>query len=85
MQLLYKPNTPDDRDIDYFERRLNEIRIPVDRVDADSREGAALTELYDAMDRPAVLVTNDEGVLVQMWQGSLPAVSEVSAAYGAAL
>jgi hypothetical protein len=83
VSILQTRNTPADRDIDYLVRHLEQLRVPVTLVDADSREGAALTELYDALERPAVLVTDDAGGLVEKWQGpQLPLAQDVNAAYG---
>ena len=81
LTLLYKLNTPADRDIEYFKRKLDEIRIPLNLVDGDSQEGAAMTELYDAVDRPALILTGMDGRLQQIWQGELPSVSEIQGAY----
>lgn len=81
LTLLYKLNTPADRDIEYFKRKLEEIRVPLNLVDADSHEGAALTELYDAVDRPALILTDMDGRLHQIWQGQLPSISEIQGAY----
>ena len=80
--ILYKLNTPADREIDYFTDQLSRHQLAAEMVDADSRDGAALSELYDALDRPSVLVTDDSGQLIQKWQGSLPSVSELMSATG---
>jgi hypothetical protein len=82
--ILYKQNTPDDRAIAYLQRQLTENRIPLTMIDADSRDGAAYTELYDANDRPAVLIVDDQGRLAQKWQGSLPSLSDITGVYGVA-
>ena len=81
LTLLYKLNTPADRDIEYFKRKLDEIRIPLNLVDGDSQEGAAMTELYDAVDRPVLILSDMDGRLQQIWQGELPSVSEIQGAY----
>jgi hypothetical protein len=79
--ILYTRDTPADRDIEYLRGRLEDGHVPVEMVEADSREGIALTELYDALQRPAVLVTDNDGRVIQQWQGSLPPVMDVEAAY----
>lgn len=83
VQILYTPNTPGDRDVAYLQRRLSEFRLANELVEADSREGIALGELYDLMARPSVVVTDDSGGLIKDWQGTLPSAEEVSGAYGA--
>lgn len=77
-KILYKKNTPADRDIEWLTRKLDEVHAPYRLIDADSREGAALTELYDMLDRPAVIVTRSDGSMVASWQGALPPVQEVA-------
>lgn len=79
--ILYTANTPADRDIEYIKRKLTDERIEPRLLDADSREGIALTELYEVMQRPAILVTDRDGRLAQKWQGMLPPVQEIRNAY----
>ena len=81
VSLLYTQNTPADRDIDWLVEKLDLAHVPVSKIDADSREGIALTELYEVVSRPAVLVTDMDGRLIQRWMGQLPTVPEVAAAY----
>lgn len=80
--LLYTANTPADRQIDYLCRKLEEEeRIEVKLLDADSRDGIALAELYEVMQRPAVLVTDGDGKLAAKWQAELPSPRAVADAY----
>ena len=38
------------------------------------------TPLYDILDHPAILVTRDDGSVMQLWQGKqLPLMAEVAA------
>ena len=76
--LLYNPGGPEWREIDHLKEQLARVHIPLQEVEADSRQGAAMTELYDAMQRPCLLVTTDRGDLVQKWEGTLPQPQEVS-------
>lgn len=47
-------------------------------LDLNTRDGAAIASLYDAMNYPAILVTRNDGQLAQLWQGQpLPLVDEV--------
>jgi hypothetical protein len=78
VHLLYTKNTPADRDIAYLQRRLAERQITPELLDADSRAGIALASLYDVTARPALVVTADDGRLMQKWQGSLPSAEEVN-------
>ena len=79
--ILYTQNSPADREIEYLMKRLASVRILADLVDADSKEGVAVAELYDVMARPAVVVTDSDGRLVQKWQSELPRAEDVGAAY----
>jgi hypothetical protein len=83
VQLLYTPGTPADREVEYLQRKLAERHIELDLLDADSREGAVLAELYDVAARPAVVLTANDGRLVQQWQAGLPAADEISYYYTA--
>jgi hypothetical protein len=82
--LFYHPGTPADRDIEYLQRQLAERQIELQLQDANSRDGAALAELYDLTGRPAVLVTGSGGQLVQQWQGELPSADEIAYYYAVA-
>jgi hypothetical protein len=81
LRLFYTRNTPADRDIDYLRRHLTDLEIETELVDADSREGAALCELYDLTQRPALLLTNADGRVIHQWQGTLPPAADVSGYY----
>jgi len=81
LRLFYTRNSSADSDIDYLRRRLADLRIEPELVDADSRDGAALCELYDLTQRPALLLTDQDGRAVQIWQGTLPPPDVVSGFY----
>lgn len=51
--------------------------VPVQ--DVDSPEGIATCQLYEIMQYPAVLVTDDEGHVQNIWTGEqLPLIGELS-------
>ena len=50
-----------------LEHRSN--RIKIETMNVDSREGSATASLYDIMQYPAVLVTQDNGSLHKLWMG----------------
>ena len=81
VQVLFTLNTPLDRELNYLDQRLSELQVDHTMIDADSREGAAMVELYEAMQRPTVILTTDDGQLSEMWSGSLPPAEEVSGRY----
>jgi hypothetical protein len=51
----------------------------IEVVDPDSPAGAKLCEIYDIMQYPTLLASDNEGHMLQMWVGEpLPRISEVS-------
>jgi hypothetical protein len=81
LRLFYTRNTPADHDIDYLCRRLVSFQVTAELVDADSRDGSALCQLYDITQRPALLLTDPDGRTIQLWQGTLPPADVVSGYY----
>ena len=70
--------SPAAREINYLVKQLESVRTRgVHLVDADSREGIAICELYDVLQRPSVVVTDDDGKEIQSWHGQIPAVPDV--------
>lgn len=60
-----------------FRKRYADVRIEL--VNIDEREGIALASLYDIMQFPAIIAIADDGVLLQLWQGTtLPLIDEVA-------
>lgn len=47
-------------------------------MDLNTRDGSSLASLYDVMQTPSVLVTGDDGQMVNISQGTLPLVNEIS-------
>ncbi|HVE81021.1 MAG TPA: hypothetical protein VNA68_02695 [Candidatus Dormibacteraeota bacterium] len=77
-KILFTKGAPAYSDIERFQEKLGKFQVETELIEADSKDGIRLTELYDAMDRPAVLLIREGGGLVQKWQGTLPTVEEVS-------
>lgn len=78
--ILYRPNSDHERTvIDYLRDFKMQTGKDVPTMDADSREGTQLSELYGIMQYPAVLVTDDEGHVQNLWTGSaMPRIGELS-------
>jgi hypothetical protein len=76
--VLYRKNSPMEREAVEFAKRLERLRVEVKLVEADSVEGSALTELYDVPGRPSVVLTTLDGTMVERWQHQWPVPSEVS-------
>ncbi len=67
--------TPVEDFADSFKRRTN---VTVEMASLETREGASLAALYDAVSYPAILVLRDDGQLIKDWQGnSFPGIDEV--------
>ncbi len=75
--ILYRPNSEHSTEVDNFLQELKRNRIAAKVVDVDSKEGAALVELYDLTRYPAVLAAADDGTPLQSWKGQLPLISEI--------
>jgi hypothetical protein len=76
--LFYDHSQPVINKLKELSRSLDATRVMYRSIDADSEEGAVLSELYGIMRRPAVLVTQEDGALVQLWQNHLPSADEVA-------
>ena len=75
--LLYEPRALSDQGIGALTRSLDNARVSYQLVDVDSPTGVAQSELYELTQRPAVLITEDDGRLIQAWQGVLPTADEI--------
>jgi hypothetical protein len=78
--ILYRPNSEHERMvIDYLRDIKMQTGKDVPTMDVDSREGMQLCELYGIVQYPAVLATDDEGHLQNLWSGTtLPRIGEIS-------
>ena len=54
-----------------------DVRPRITEVDADSPDGSQLSQLYTIYDYPALLITRDDGQLVQLYQQKWPLLSEI--------
>ena len=49
----------------------------INRVDWDDESSDAIKALYDVVESPALLLTREDGSLLELWQGRLPTLSEI--------
>lgn len=77
-KILYNKNSESQSPAENFAKSLDDLKVNNELVDADSRDGAALAELYDLLSRPAVILLRDDGSVVERWQHSLPLATDVS-------
>lgn len=58
-----------------FEYRTHD---ELQRIDPDTRDGDSFCRTYDVTEYPAILVLDNEGKVITMWQGMpLPLIDEV--------
>ena len=78
---MYRENSEQYRPVHEFITML-ERRYPgrtVQRLDIDTRDGAAEASLYGVTQYPAIIVKSVDGQVIQMWEGDrLPLVDEVA-------
>ena len=80
--ILYRPNSEHGRRIEEFihDYKSRHADIPLEVVNIDTREGAALATLYDVVQYPAILVLHTDGCAQKVSQGySSPLMDEVVA------
>jgi hypothetical protein len=77
---LYRPNTESERAIIELNRELlRRINKEMPTISVDTVEGDSLAQVYDITQYPAVVVTDDSGVLQHSWrEGRLPLINELS-------
>ncbi len=80
VRVIYKEASDHSRDtvtfLHDFERRTG---VSLDVLDPDTRDGAEICRLYDIVQYPAILATDESGVMLNAWQGlPLPTIDEVS-------
>jgi hypothetical protein len=78
--LLYRPNSEHERQaLDYMRDFTAQTGKHLQTMDPDSPSGTDLCKMYDILQFPAILVTDDDGAMQNLWTaGNLPTFSEVS-------
>lgn len=79
--ILYHPNSEHSRRVDDFVHDIHAQQgIKVELLSLETREGASIATIYDITQYPAIVVTRDDGGIVQTWSGEqLPLMNEVAA------
>lgn len=80
LTVLYRPQSEFARIVEEFVRDFERTRHQsVKLVSLDTREGADMARLYDVVQYPAIMATQDDGRLLKVWQGeTLPLMDEVA-------
>lgn len=78
--LIYRPHSEQERPaLNYLRDFAAQTGKALPTLDPDSPQGADLCQLYDIMQFPAILVTDNEGHMQNIWTGGqLPTYSELS-------
>jgi len=78
--LLYRPNSGEERQaLDYLRDFAARTGKTLPTLDPDTAEGTDMCRLYDILQFPAILVTDNEGHVQNLWYGEhLPTFSELS-------
>lgn len=77
--ILYRSQSEQERKVLQFERDFNrQTGRHISMYDVNTRDGWAMAQLYDVTQYPAVVATEDDGRMLQLWQGeNLPLLNEV--------
>lgn len=78
--LLYRPNSEHERQaLNYMRDFAAQSGKKLPTLDPDTPEGVAVCRFYDILQFPAILVTDSEGRMQNLWLGEhLPTFSELS-------
>ena len=76
--VFYKKGSQHEQKAADFAKELGRNRLEVRLIEADSRDGIRLCELYDIMGRPGIVVAGPNSEPLASWQHEFPLVSEVS-------
>lgn len=80
--VIYRPNSEHAREIEAYLHDFTPMipaNVKTEMINVDTRDGAATAALYDVVSYPGILVTTDDGIMLQSWSGSmLPLMGEVA-------
>lgn len=79
--VFYRPNSEHSRMVETYMGDFQKSRggQPLQVVNVDSPRGSSMVELYDVVQYPSVLVTDDNGIMQKLWLGEpLPLMDEVA-------
>lgn len=77
--VLYRPNSEHARAVEEYIREFQRrTGRNLELLDVDTKEGANMVELYDAVRYPAVIAIADDGRMLSSWLGEpLPLINDV--------
>ncbi|MEI8072684.1 MAG: hypothetical protein WCH00_01160 [Candidatus Saccharibacteria bacterium] len=68
---------PIDESLDLLLNQLQERQVEYSLVDYNDPVQKSTLEVYDILTTPALLITQDDGSVIQLWQGPMPTVDLV--------
>lgn len=77
--IIFRSQSEQERLVLDFERDFNRrTGRHIYLYDVNTRDGWAMAQLYDVMQYPAIVATEDDGRMLQLWQGeNLPMLNDV--------
>lgn len=77
--VLYRSQSEQERKVLEFEHDYNRrTGRDISMYDVNTLEGSAMAELYDIVQYPAVIAMDEQGQMLQLWQGEqLPLINDV--------
>jgi hypothetical protein len=79
--VMYKPQSEHARILeDYMRDFYRQTGRELETLDPDTREGVALSEIYDIVEYPTIIAVSDDGQILNSWRGlpPLPTISDLS-------
>lgn len=80
--MLYRPKTENARAAEEYVADFGRLQggKTIELVSLDTREGAAMSHLYDLPQQPVLIIIKDDGQLMSHWGGPpFPLTNEVAA------
>ena len=76
---FYRPNTDAYLSIDTFFKLLGDKqKSKLEIHNVDTREGDQLSQLYQIMAYPSIVIARDDGAQIRVWHGQLPLVEDLT-------
>jgi len=80
--ILYRPESEHSTLVETFVRDFqhqHDLGSKVELISVNTRDGAATASLYDIWSFPTLMVVDEDGRMINMWQGEeLPLMDEVA-------
>lgn len=80
VRILYHPVSEHGTEVEDYARDLMRTEsVEAELISLDTREGSEIAKLYDIVRYPAIIVTRDDGQVLQVWaDAKLPLMREIA-------